>query len=148
MVDQEDRPANNRRSRMEDEVLEILNRTDRPVSISDHVRRKAQRQRRARVAGVGASLQSVIATAGPGTMLLGCLALAVLAYLIRDVSALLASILVVASVVLLLMPYLGRRRRPDPLGPKRWRGRDIDLAAPPPPWLGAIRDRFRRPPQP
>lgn len=145
MVDQQERPGD-KRSRMEDEVLEILNRADGPASFSDHVRRKTARQRHDRLAGYRRAAGGLLA-GGPGTMLLGSVAAAILALLVSDVSRLLATLLVVASVALLLLPLVGRWRRPDPTGPKQWRGRDIDLNAPPPPWVASLRERFRHPPR-
>ena len=134
------------RSRLEDEVLEILVRADQqPTSLREHVRRKAQERRRAQLSGAARSLPG-IGTAGPGTFLIACLALAFLATLVRDSSALLAYALALLSVAALAMVWV-RRAGGGGSGPKTWRGRDMDLSPPPPAWVEALRDRFRRPPR-
>ncbi len=135
-----------RRSRMEDEVLEILYRTDQPSSLADHVRRKTARQRRSRISAVSRSY-GLRRQAGPGTMLLATLGAALLAVLVKDTSAILATLLALASVAFLLAPIVGRYRRPGRSDVKRWRGRDIDLSPAPPAWIGSLRDRFRKPPR-
>lgn len=133
------------RSRLEDEVLEILVRTDQPTSLGDHVRRKAQQQRRTRFDNAARSVPS-FSSAGPGTFLVVCLTLALLASIVRDSSALLATLLVLASVASLAMVAV---RRHGAAGPsvKTWRGRDLDFSPPPPAWVDSLRDRFRRPPR-
>lgn len=133
-----------RRSRLEDEVREILVRADQPASFTDHVRRKAQQQRRERIAGAGRVVPR-IDTFGPGAFLIGCFVAAFLATLVRSSSPLLAQLLAVGSVALLAMVWV----RPGSSGRsriKQWRGRDIDLSPPPPAWMESLRDRFRRPP--
>ncbi len=69
------------------------------------------------------------------------------AVLVEDTSAILATLLALASVGFLLAPIVGRYRRPGRSDVKRWRGRDIDLSPPPPAWVGSLRDRFRKPPR-
>lgn len=134
------------RSRLEDEVLEILVRTDQPTSLGDHVRRKAQRQRRSRFDNAARSVPS-FGSAGPGTFLVVCLALALLASIVRDSSALLATLLVLASVASLAMVAVRRRGAAGGPGVRTWRGRDLDFSPPPPAWVEGLRDRFRRPPR-
>ena len=135
------------RSRLEDEVLEILVRTDQPPSLRDHIRRKAARRRHARLAGVARDLPAVARGLGPGAMLVGALAVAVLAALLRPSSPLFAQLLAVASVALLGGVYLLRSRGGRGPRVKQWRGRDIDLSPPPPAWMTSLRERFRRPPR-
>lgn len=138
-----------RRSRLEDEVLEILHRTDQPASFGDHVRRKSARQRRDRL---DRARGAVTPTGGvfpldPTTSLVGCLIAAFLALLFRDISALLSTLLAIVSIGLLLWPIVDRFRRPQQADIKRWRGRDVDLSPPPPPWVRSLQNRFRRPPR-
>ncbi|MDP9354898.1 MAG: hypothetical protein M3R02_06370 [Chloroflexota bacterium] len=135
-----------RRSRMEDEVLEILYRTDQPSSFADHVRRKTARQCQSRLSTVS-RYPRLLRQTGPGTMLVASIGAALLAVLVKDASAILATLLALASVSLLLAPIVGRYRRPGQSDVKRWRGRDIDLSPPPPAWVGSLRDRFRKPPR-
>jgi len=140
----DDRP-NPPRSRLEDEVLEILVRADQPTSLRDHVRRRARRQRRERLGAAARSVPS-FAAAGPGTFLIACVALAFLATLVRDASAALAALLALASVACLAMVAV-RRRGAGGSGPKTWRGRDLDPGPSTPPWVESLRDRFRGPPK-
>ena len=150
MEEQDERKAQGppQRSRLEDEVLEILYRVDQPASFTDHLRRKASRQRRERWSAIGDRFGGGrrAGALGAGSYLIGSFAVALLAVLLRDASALLATILAMASVALLVWPIVDRYRRPQPPEIKRWRGRDIDLN-PPPAWLRALQDRFRRPPR-
>lgn len=141
-----DEGPNPPRSRLEDEVLEILVRADQPTSLRDHVRRTAQGRRRERV---GRATNSVpdLATAGPGTFLIACIVLAVLATAIRDTSAALAALFALASVAALVMVAVRRRGGAGGFGGKTWRGRDLDPTSPTPPWVDSVRDRFRRPPR-
>ena len=142
----DDRP-NPPRSRLEDEVLEILVRADQPTSFRDHVRRRAQRERRERFTSAARSLPS-FAAAGPGTFLVACLALAILATLVRDASGFLAALLALASVASLAMVAVRRRGGAGGTGPKTWRGRDLDPGPSTPAWVESLRDRFRGPPRP
>lgn len=134
------------RSRLEDEVLEILVRTDQPTSLADHVRRKTQQQRRPRIDAAARAVPS-FDSAGPGTFLIVCLVLALLASIVRDTSALLAALLALTSVAALAMVAVRRRGGAGGPGTKTWRGRDLDVDPPPPAWVEALRDRFRRPPR-
>ncbi len=135
------------RSRLEDEVLEILVRTDQPTSLRDHIRRKASRRRRARLSEATRSLPFIGTGIGPGTLLVGCLVTAFVSWSVRDSSELLARILAITSVGMLLAMYTVRYGRPGRANVKQWRGRDIDLSPAPPAWVEALRERFRRPPR-
>lgn len=134
------------RSRLEDEVLEILVRADQPTSLGDHVRRKARQQRRTRFERAARSVPTPT-TAGPGVFLVGCLVLALLASIVRESSALLAGLLVLASVASLAMVAVRRHGGAGGSSVKTWRGRDLDFNPPPPAWVEGLRDRFRRPPR-
>ena len=136
------------RSRLEDEVLEILVRTDQPTSLRDHMRRKTRERRRSQVAAAARSIPGLGTGFGPGSYLVGCLILALLATLVESSSPLLAQLLAIGSVVSLVMIWVSRYRTPGGSGMKQWRGREIDLRPPPPAWVESLRDRFRRPPRP
>ena len=145
--DGEDRVIGQPYSRVETEVMEILRRTDRPISFGEHVRRKAARARRDRLVNAGRQLRRTRGQAGPGSLLLACIGLALVAFLLRDASRLLATLLAVASVVCLFWPIVTRLRRPTGGSTsQRWRGRDMDYSPPPEPprWAQDLRDRFRR----
>lgn len=134
--DDQDRP---KRSRLDDELLEILQKNDRPISFADHVRRKTARQRQpapSRTTGLtGHRLW-------PLAPFIGAFALAFLGVSIRDTSALLAMLLAWGSVGLLFSPIILRLRRPANSQMKRWRGRDVDITSPRRDWLSELRDRF------
>lgn len=133
------------RSRLEDEVLEILVRADQqPISLRDHVRRRTAG--RASPAGGGAASRFGLDRLGPGAFWIGSLAAAFLGMLTRDASPLLAALLGLVSAVLFAALWF-RRSGSGPLEAKRWRGRDLDLGPGGPAWLEGLRDRFRRPPR-
>ena len=144
--DGEDRVIGRPYSRVESEVMEILRRSDKPISFTEHVRRKTARARRERLLEVGTRVRRSQGQAGPGTFLLACIGLALAAFLLRDASRLLATLLAVASVVCLFWPVVTRLRQPSAPTTKRWRGRDMDYTTPaePPRWARDLRDRFRK----
>jgi hypothetical protein len=146
----EDKVVGRPYSRLESEVLEILERSDKPISFSDHVRRKVARERRERLMRATGSLRQVRGQAGPGTFLVASIGLAIVAFLLQDASGLLAYLLALASVVCLFWPIVQSLRRPAGSSNRRWRGRDMDYTPPPEPprWVQNLRDRFRGPPRP
>ena len=135
------------RSRLEDEVLEILVRSEQPTSLSDHIRRKAVRERRMRAGRAASGLPRVASSLGPGSLLIASIVLAFVAAAVRDWSALLGQLLAIASVAALIGIYVVTHRRPCGSSVKQWRGRDIDLSPTAPAWVESLRDRFRRPPR-
>jgi len=135
------------RSRLDDELREILIKADQPVSFGEHVRRKAQLQKPARPNVHPGSFVPSLARLSGGSRLVGSLVVALLAGSTRETSVLLAIVLALVSVVLLGSLYTGPRRGMGGTGVKQWRGRDVDLSGPPPAWIGSIRDRFKGPPR-
>lgn len=137
-----------RPSRIEQEIEEILSRSDRPISFQERVRarrRQASPMSRNRLRTLrgqaGAGIERLA-----GLSLLSALAVAALAAFVQDFSPLLAQILAVISVALLLAPIIQRFRRPNPPSTPMWRGRSIDFS----PRSGSslrdqLRDRFRPP---
>lgn len=140
-------PPPGHRSRLEDEVLEILAQADRPTSLADHIRRKAAQRRRAQLRHTVHWLSGGRGHLNAGTLLVGCAVAALLAVLLADVSALLARVLAIVSIVLLLAPIVLSFRGSRHSTVKTWRGRDMDLRPGPPEWVESLRDRFRRPPR-
>lgn len=140
-------PSSGHRSRLEDEVLEILAQADRPTSFADHLRRKAAMKRRAQARQTVHWLAAGRSHLTSGTLLIGCAVAAILALVLSHTSALLAHGLAILSVVLLLAPIVLRYRSPHQTTIKTWRGRDVDLRPGPPEWVESLRDRFRRPPR-
>jgi hypothetical protein len=147
-------PPGKPRTRLEDEVLEILQRTDTPVSMSEHVRRKVAQERRERAQRWRNEALSLPSRLGAFSGIFGFAILGFLAFLVRDASPLLATILAVLSVIVLFLPVVDRYRNgPQSSSSKRWRGRDMDFSSRPPgssgqpAWFEHLRDRFRRPPR-
>lgn len=141
-------PPSGRRSRLEDEVLEILYRSDRPPSFSDRLRANLQRTRGTFHAGRQGQFSALIARLDSGLWLVVCLGLGILAYVIKSTSPLLARVLVIACVTALVLAIVRPSGRSD-YGPvKRWRGRDMDFSPPSRPlWLDRVFRGQRRPPR-
>ncbi|MEJ7761402.1 MAG: hypothetical protein WKF80_01280 [Thermomicrobiales bacterium] len=128
---------------MEDEVLEILQRTDRPISFTDHVRRRTNARRRAAMSDrlrrfqFGPRLTAILP-------LLVAVITAGLGLALRDVSPLLSTILGWTSVASLLILFVPRFRRATQPSVKRWRGRDMTFDPERPDVLRSLRERFGR----
>lgn len=141
-----DNSSQRRPSRLEAEVEEILTRAqaDQPLPPPTPLRkprrpsepRAGQRLRRP---AIGSTVERWL-TAAP---LFTALALAILAYIIRDVSPLLTRLVVIAAMVALFWPFFGRWGRPTPPSTQMWRGRTIDLDRSGPSPLDEIRRWFR-----
>ncbi len=114
-------------SRIEREVLEILERTDgdKPP-VTDLMKWKAQSQRRQRQQQAHAVLHQLRDRLTPGMLLLIGVVLSVLALVFRHGTPEVARIGAIAALVCLIVPFIMVFRRPaQPTGPKRWRGRDM-----------------------
>jgi len=151
--EREDRQIGPNRTRLEEEVLEILQRTDTPLSMSDHVRRKVAQERRERARRWSRTATSLPQRLGSFSGIFGFAVLGFLAFVVRDLSPLLATILAIASVVVLLIPIISGVRSPRGSTNRRWRGRDMDSfpssygPSSQPAWFEHLRQRFRRPPR-
>jgi hypothetical protein len=136
-----------RRSRLEDEVLEILYRTDRPPTARDRIRARLQ-ARAAKARAVARRHDKVAVQVDSGVLLIACLAAAMLAYLVSDASPLAGRLLGLLSVALLLIPIVRSLVGPQSARKKQWRGRDVDLSSPPRPlWFDRVFRGPRRPRQ-
>jgi len=118
-----------KRSRLEDEVLEILHKADRPPTVVDQVRTRA---RHGRVAlGRVAADRGRFDPRGPLAPLLGALGVAILGALVHGASPLLASLLGLVSFGLFCSLWFAPSTGPGT--GNRWRGRDLgDLPGRPP----------------
>jgi hypothetical protein len=137
-----------RRSRLEDEVLEILYRSDRPTSFSDRLRAASRRAgsslRVRRSFGVGEFVSRLDA----GMWLAVWVGLGIVAYVVRDASPLLARILAVVCLAMIVFAIVRSFGRPGRGSIKRWRGRDIDISPPSRPlWIDKVFRGQRRPPR-
>ena len=148
MVERPDAPPP-RRSRLEDEVLEILYRSDRPPSFSDRVRAAIRRaaasfRLRRRAGGFGA----VVARLDSGIWLAACVVLGIVAFLVRDASPFLARLLAVLCLAMIVLAIVRSFGRPDRGSVKRWRGHDIDISPSSRPlWIDRVFRGPRKPPR-
>jgi hypothetical protein len=130
-----------RRSRMEDEVLEILYRADRPPTTGEKARARIDEARVAARRSLGAHRFGRSFRAGPLALLIGSLLLAIAAAALRSVAPPLAVLLGLGSAGMLLAIWFDRRPRPS--ASTRWRGRDLD--GPRLPDIERFRERWRNP---
>ncbi len=133
-----------RRSRMEDEVLEILYRADRPPTTGEKARARIEEARFTARQTISSQRRGRSIRLGPLALIVGSLALAIVAAMLRSAVPFLAVVLGLASVAMLLAVWFDRR--PQPPSGMRWRGRDLD----PGPRLRDIerfRERWRNPPE-
>ena len=117
-----------RPSRLEQEVREILERTEAQRSPMDHINESVHRTR------VEAQ-QRLKRTTPPGTRsrfltpgilrIVGALALAIVAVLLGGVSDLLATLAAIASLIVFFSLWFPTSRTTSPSRP-RWRGRDLN----------------------
>jgi hypothetical protein len=145
---EEPQSPHGRRSRLEDEVLEILHRSDRPPTFTERLRAR----RRSVVRGVQHHRSSARFDLGSlfdsGAWFLAFVSLGVVAYLVGDASPLLARILALACVALLAIAIVRSLARPNRGAVKRWRGRDIDISPMSRPlWIDRVFRGQRRPPR-
>jgi hypothetical protein len=145
MPDSETRPEPHApRSRLEDEVLEILTRADRPPTWSERLTRAARdAERPLRVAAHSLPRNVHV---GPGLLLLASFVFALVGSALGGRSGLLGFLFGLASFVCLVLLWVPRFSAGS--GPKRWRGRDLGPTPTNAQWLDELRDRFRRPPRP
>lgn len=143
-------PENNdppRRTRLESEVLEILEQSDRPISFSEKVRARAERERMERRTEMLNRVRHFWTELTPGMMLIGAIFAAFLTWWVQDLSGILARLFAVTSVGLILAPIIMRFRQPSQPTTPRWRGRDMNSSISQPDWYNEMRDRFKRPPR-
>ena len=114
-------------SRIEREVLEILERTDQEKPpVTDMMRWKAQSQRRQRKQQVSATLVRMRQRITPGVIFAFGIALTLTALFARHGSPLLARGSAILALVCLIVPFVMAMRRPQsPTGVKTWRGKDM-----------------------
>lgn len=114
-------PPASGRSRVESEVLEILERADRDPTIADRMRAKSWETRAALGRQAVPTRPDKLT---PGMLLIGSVLLAVAAAALRGVSPLLAVLLGLASFGMLAALWFdGGRQLPSA---SKWRGRDLD----------------------
>lgn len=145
---EDNEPSSPRRSRLEDEVLEILYRSDRSPTFADRLRAASRRartsvRRRPRL-GIG----EFLARLDSGMWLAACVLVGIAAFFVRNASPLLARVLAVLCLAMILLAIVRSFGRPDRGSVKRWRGRDIDFSPPSRPlWIDRVFRGQRRPPR-
>ena len=144
MNNQPPREPRKSQSRLEDEVLEILHKSDRPPSNVVKFQSRVRRQRMSILGRLGHAVGRFQVTGL--SLLIATIALAILASVFDDRSAILGRVLALASVACLIGLFVRRWIRPEQPEIKTWRGRDINLRSHPqrPEWL----DRFFGGPKP
>jgi hypothetical protein len=126
------------RSRLEDEVLEILTKSDRPPSNVVKFQSKVRQKRYTAPNRLRASTANVRITSF--SLLVAMIVLAILAAVIEDRSALIGRVLALLSLACLIALFVRRWVRPEQPQIKTWRGRDVDFRPPPrrPEWLDRL----------
>lgn len=127
MTKVQDPPPPEPRSRLEDEVLEILQRADRPPS--NVIKFRAQvRQRRPAVRDRARTITRNALE--PVTLLGASLVLAILAVFAEGIANWLGVFLGLSALACFVLLFVLGFRRPRDVSQQRWRGRDIDLRPP------------------
>ncbi|MEA2529847.1 MAG: hypothetical protein QOF33_5004 [Thermomicrobiales bacterium] len=137
-----------RRSRLEDEVLEILYRSDRPPSLTDRARATLRRSRRSLRWRPSAFMAEIASGLDSGLWFVACIVLGVVAFFVRDASPFLARMFAVLCLALIILAIVRSFSRPNRGMEKRWRGRDFDISPSSRPlWLDRVFRGQRRPPR-
>ncbi len=121
-----DEDRDERRTRLEREIREILERTDRPPSNVIKFQSRVRRDRHAAVNKMRSRTDRIRVTGL--SLLIASVALAILASLVDESSPLIGRILAVASFAALVWLYVRYFRHPDEPAVKQWRGRDVDFS--------------------
>lgn len=133
-MDVDDRPPRGdppKRSRLEDELIEILDKADRPPTPIEQARAKARESRL--TLGRAAANPGRFDPRGPLAPLLGALGLAIFAVVVRGFSPLLATLLAIAAFAVFCLVWFAPSTGPGT--GNRWRGRDLgDSPGRPPTW--------------
>ena len=133
MSDQEGPKKQEPLSRIEREVLEILEQSDsEKPPVTDMMRWKAEQQRRERSAQVRGSWELLKERMTPGMLLIFGVLLAILSFVMRHSSEFVSRGFAVAALVCLILPFIinWRNRGNIDQGPKQWRGRDVVFEEP------------------
>lgn len=135
------------RSRLEDEVIEILTRADRPPTFAERARANVRRAQQVLNRRLRHNRRNVLGRLGMGSWLLVSAVAAIGALVLADSSPFLARLLAIVAIAAFAVPIVVRWRHPGEPEVKRWRGKDVDFRDGPPDVLDEFRRRFRRPPK-
>ena len=147
MID-EPEPPFGRRSRLEDEVLEILHRSDRPPTFPERMRATTRRTVQGLRVRRFSIWRDIASQFDSGSWLIVAVGLGIVAFLVRDASPLLARTLALLSLGLIVLAIVRSFARPQRGTVKRWRGRDIHISPTTRPlWIDRVFRSQRRPPR-
>lgn len=147
MIDTPDPPPG-RRSRLEDEVLEILTRSDRQPTMGVRVQSDVRRRHGQFGQLISSRGRFFSAPFESGIWLVGCIALAIIAFVLRDISPFGSRILAIACFTVIMWAIVRSFGRHSRNNVKQWRGRDINVSPTSRSlWIDWMM-RNRRPPKP
>ncbi|MFL5761685.1 MAG: hypothetical protein ACJ789_18385 [Thermomicrobiales bacterium] len=116
------------RSRLETEVLEILERSERPIPFGARVRRITWRRRRDRVSQSLTSPIEYVRGQGSRAIAIAAIVCAILALFLNNAAPIISRVAGLAFIVLIaIFFFVGFKSPPGGSGSKRWRGRDVDF---------------------
>jgi hypothetical protein len=116
------------RSRLEAEVLEILERSEKPIPFSARVRRITWRRRRDRLVEYLRSPLQHVKGLGSRAIAIAALLCAIMALFLNSTAPLLSRVAGFAFIILIaIFFFVGFKGSPGGRSMKRWRGRDIDF---------------------
>ncbi len=116
------------RSRLEAEVLEILERSERPIPFTTRVRRITWRRRRDRLFDHLRSPLDYVKNQGSRAVAIAAIVCAVLALFLNNAAPLLSRAAGLAFIVLIaIFFFVGFKTGASGSSSKRWRGRDVDF---------------------
>jgi hypothetical protein len=128
-----ERPPTPPRSRLEAEVLEILERSEKPIPFTARVRRLTWRRRRQRLTEALARPFRYVADYSARSIAVAAVICAVLALFLNDAAPIVGRIAGFAFIILIgLFFFVGFKGGPGGRGgqgTRRWRGRNIDFDA-------------------
>jgi hypothetical protein len=122
------------RTRLENEIREILERSDRPPSNVIKFRSQVQQNQLSVRERLNALRGRRIVT--DLNILVTAIVFAVLGFLVEDSSQAIGRLLALLSIAAIVWLFVRYFRRPDQDSVKTWRGRDVDFSPPRrPDWL-------------
>jgi hypothetical protein len=124
----EDQGRNPPRSRLETEVLEILERSERPIPFSARVRRITWRRRRDRFFDSLRSPLDYVKNLGSRAVAIATIVCAILALFLNNAAPIVSRAAGLAFIVLIaIFFFIGFKSGTGGPSSKRWRGRDVDF---------------------
>jgi hypothetical protein len=127
-IAEKDHGATPPRSRLEAEVLEILERSEKPIPFSARVRRITWRRRRDRLVEYLKSPIQYVSRLGSRAIAIAALICAIMALFLNSAAPLLSRVAGFAFIILIaIFFFVGFKGSTGGRSVKRWRGRNIEL---------------------